>query len=392
MMYTSIIVIASFVGTLALMPKSSRFASKALSGKSSFELGAIASDKPVLNSKLLADVTPAELQDLFKEFNVTNFDFVNKDAELAQWGPSKEFFEMYGFQNNTERYARKTMHVKMDFYSAYKKPILPQYKTFVADVMSMTHVQSIDSRYRYDALHAFGICTQYYTIMKGYALQDEIDVIFNEMMKAVGLDPVRIRDDAKKVLGAVNALKEAGNSEEEILALKDGELGSIFETVRTNRFFKYTDAWGIGLGRIMELVGVEPKVENFERWCTSLRWVFAPRMSQSWEEFSADQMKMQGVEAMQKQLLIREKKRAAARLEKKASEFEDKKKALQELNEAIEERRQVMISEAKELKKKYEPDEYERLMQLSGGSAAAPAPAPVEPVVAPADVTVDAEV
>ena len=38
---------------------------------------------------------------------------------------------------------------------------------------------------------------------------------------------------------------------------------------------------------------------------------------------------------MQKQLLIREKKRAAARLESKAAAFEDKKKALQELNEAI---------------------------------------------------------
>jgi hypothetical protein len=38
--------------------------------------------------------------------------------------------------------------------------------------------QSIDSRYKYDALHAFGICTQYYTIMKGYPLQDEVSFFF----------------------------------------------------------------------------------------------------------------------------------------------------------------------------------------------------------------------
>jgi peptidoglycan hydrolase CwlO-like protein len=65
---------------------------------------------------------------------------------------------------------------------------------------------------------------------------------------------------------------------------------------------------------------------------------------------------------MQKQLMIREKKRSASRLEKKASEFEDKKKALQVLNEDIEERRQQLISDQMELKKKYEPDAYEAIL------------------------------
>jgi len=73
---------------------------------------------------------------------------------------------------------------------------------------------------------------------------------------------------------------------------------------------------------------------------------------------------------MQKQLLIREKKRAAARLESKAAAFEDKKKALQELNEAIEERRQQLIAEQKALKKKYEPDAYEKIL-LSESAASA---------------------
>jgi hypothetical protein len=130
-------------------------------------------EKGVFGSKLMADVSEDDLAELFKEFNISNFN-VNKDPELAKWGPTKEFFEKFGFQNNTERYKRKTMDVKMDFYSAYTRPILPQYKTFIADLMSMTFVQSVDSRYKYDALHAFGICTQYYTIMKGYALQDEV--------------------------------------------------------------------------------------------------------------------------------------------------------------------------------------------------------------------------
>lgn len=133
-----------------------------------------ASPKEVsFGSKLLPDFTEEELVEMFKEFNITNFD-INKDPELSKWAPSKEFFEKFGFQNNTEKYKRKTMDVKIDFYNNYRNPILPQYKTFLADLMSVTFIQTIDSRYEYDALHAFGLCTQYYTIMKGYALQDEV--------------------------------------------------------------------------------------------------------------------------------------------------------------------------------------------------------------------------
>lgn len=179
------------------------------------------------------------------------------------------------------------------------------------------------------------------------------------MMKAVGLDAVKVREDAKRILTIV---KDGSMTEADILNARDGELADIFNNVRSNRFFKYTDAWGVGLGRIIELTGGEPKEESFDRWAKSLRWVFTTRLMSTWNEFTGDQLRMQGVEAMQKQLLIREKKRAAARLEKKASEFEDKKKAILELNQAIEERRQQLIEEQKNLKKKYEPEAYERIL------------------------------
>jgi hypothetical protein len=131
-------------------------------------------DRNLFGSKLMPDPSEEELAEMFREFNITTSFDINKDPDLMKWYPSKEFFEKFGFQNMTERYKRKTMDVKVDFYASYTKPILPQYKTFIADIMAMTFVQTIDSRYKYDALHAFGICTQYYTIMKGYALQDEV--------------------------------------------------------------------------------------------------------------------------------------------------------------------------------------------------------------------------
>lgn len=182
------------------------------------------------------------------------------------------------------------------------------------------------------------------------------------MMKAVGFEPAKVRDDAKRML---TLIKASNSTQAEVLGATEGELADIFNSVRTNRFFKYTDAWGVGLGRLMELIGTEPKLENFEVWCASLRWVFAERIVQTWDEFSGDQLKMQGVEAMQKQLMIREKKRAAERLEKKAADFEGKKAAIAELNRDIEERRQQLIEEQKELKQKYEPEEYDRLVKAA---------------------------
>lgn len=188
------------------------------------------------------------------------------------------------------------------------------------------------------------------------------------MMRAIGFDPFKLRDDAKRILSLV---KDQGLTEESLLNSKEGELAEIFNRVRSNRFFKYTDAWGVGLGRVMELIGIEPKEDSFARFAESLKWVFTPRLMQSWGEFSSDQLRMQGVEAMQKQLMIREKKRAAARLEKKAADFADKKKALLELNQAVEERRRQLIDEQKALKKKYEPEEYERILAEESESAKA---------------------
>ena len=185
------------------------------------------------------------------------------------------------------------------------------------------------------------------------------------MMKAVGFDPVKLRDDAKRMLSMIKSLNA---TDDEVLTLQEGELADIFNGVRSNRFFKYTDAWGVGLGRLIELIGKEPNQESFEKWSASLKWVFPTRISQTWGEFCSDQLKMQGIEAMQKQLMIREKKRAAARLEAKAAGFEDKKLALQQLNYDIEERRQQLIEEQKVLKKKYEPEEYERILAESSSA------------------------
>jgi hypothetical protein len=183
-------------------------------------------------------------------------------------------------------------------------------------------------------------------------------MIFNALMESLDFDAQKIRDDAKRML---TFIKESTMTEEEFIqqsATTEGDMGLIFDSVRSNRFFKYCDAWGIGLGRLLELRNIEPTFEVFERWATSLKFVSGARIMQSWSEFCGDQLRMQGIEAMQKQILIREKKRAAERLEEKAASFESKKKALSELNRMIQAKRERVIAEKMELKQLYDPDQY----------------------------------
>lgn len=62
----------------------------------------------------------------------------------------------------------------MDFYSTYTNPIESHYTAFLSNLMSTTFTQTTHELYAYDALQAFGLCTQYYTIMKEYALSDQV--------------------------------------------------------------------------------------------------------------------------------------------------------------------------------------------------------------------------
>ncbi|RYG69991.1 hypothetical protein EON64_01325 [archaeon] len=145
----------------------------AQSQSSSTQRNAANPDKRTFGSKLFPTLTQEELNAALKEFNITTLDLAD-DPELLKWAPSKEFFERFGFQNITDRSRKTVSDVKMAFYGTYRRPILPQYKTFVADLMHVLFLQRSDARFQYDPLLAFGICTQYYTIMKGYALSEEV--------------------------------------------------------------------------------------------------------------------------------------------------------------------------------------------------------------------------
>jgi hypothetical protein len=131
----------------------------------------------VVDSKLLPPHSEDDFSNLMREHNISNY-HMNDDPEVRQWSPPMDFFEKFGVQNQRDGSTRSLMDVRTEFYSTYKTPILPQYKTFISDLMNVLTMQRMDARFEYDALLAFGICTQYYTIMKSYAFQEEVCSLF----------------------------------------------------------------------------------------------------------------------------------------------------------------------------------------------------------------------
>lgn len=65
-------------------------------------------------------------------------------------------------------------HVKKRFESSYTLAIAPHYRTYVLDLLAFTHVQRQQTHFHYDAIYALGLCTQFYSAMRHYAVPQEV--------------------------------------------------------------------------------------------------------------------------------------------------------------------------------------------------------------------------
>jgi hypothetical protein len=212
-------------------------------------------------------------------------------------------------------------HVKKRFESSYTLAMAPHYRTYVLDLLAFTHVQRQQTHFQYDAIYALGLCTQFYSAMRHYAVPQEvrdrslhlatrhsavvslrcgpcvqIDSIFNAMVIALQLDPQQVRHDAKRLIGLAK-----GRTTPLIDNLPPAELFTVVDTNPGNKEFPLTDAWAVGLGRLIELYGAVPSETIFRRW--NRRGVNNARLMAAWSEFQADSQRLFNLECIQQQLL-----------------------------------------------------------------------------------------
>ncbi|KAL3926559.1 MAG: hypothetical protein SGARI_005567 [Bacillariaceae sp.] len=196
------------------------------------------------------------------------------------------------------------------------------YKTMVTDLVGTTHLILVNARFSRDKVWSLGILTALDLLLKNYPEPGMQDKITSALFKSVGLDEATIRAEAKEMEEWAQ-----GKSKDEIEAAlssadSSNPLGAIAADVKKDEFWMYSRYFGIGLVKIMDIVGIDMDKDEvypvMENWMsTQLGRSHLTACSDS-DLFFKIKEKLDMMETMMKEIEIREKKKMAERLEEKA--------------------------------------------------------------------------
>jgi photosystem II biogenesis protein Psp29 len=149
------------------------------------------------------------------------------------------------------------------FSSAYSKPVLPQYRTLVNDLLQSVHLTTVDARFKFDSLFCLGLWGAYNKLMKAYPGAGEADTIFNAMVSSLDLEPAKVKSDAESLLAWAKSTSKS-DLEAALRGEGSGPLADIAKAAKEDEFYLYSKMWGVGLIQLMDAVGVETSEENLD--------------------------------------------------------------------------------------------------------------------------------
>lgn len=202
------------------------------------------------------------------------------------------------------------------FCEAYPKPILPQYRTLVNDLIQSTHLTTVDARFKYDAIFGHGLHSVFYKLMKAYPGEGEKDKLFKALVSSLDLDPAQLAADSEALASWAKSASEADLA----AALKgegDSQIATVAKGAKQDEFYMYSKMWGIGLIQLMENCGIELSDEKLESLITNFG-LPAGKAKQDLQQYKDILEKSAAAEQLFKEIEIREKKKMADRLEAKA--------------------------------------------------------------------------
>lgn len=131
------------------------------------------------------------------------------------------------------------------------------YKNMVTDIVGTTHLIVVNARFQKDPLWSLGLLTSLDLLLKNYPEPEVGAKIVSALFKSVGLNEAEIRSEAKMIQDWAEGKTKADIEAALSGADTSSPLGKIAASVKAEEFWMYSRYFGIGLLKIMEIVGIE---------------------------------------------------------------------------------------------------------------------------------------
>mmetsp|Transcript_15595 Transcript_15595/g.33693 ORF Transcript_15595/g.33693 Transcript_15595/m.33693 type:complete len:321 (+) Transcript_15595:156-1118(+) len=244
---------------------------------------------------------------------------LDKEVSYQPGKADTEFAKKYGHLAGAQ--VRTVGEAFTQFTDKLGTPVNALYKGMCTDLVGSLHLVMVNARFQRDAVFSLGLVSALDLVLKNYPEAETGARIKSAMLESVGLDEAVVNAEA----AALEAWAQGKTKEDIASALKgegDSQLAAIAKAAKGDQWWMYSRFFGVGLVRIMEIVGVEMDMsvaydvmENWMGKCMEKPYYTACSDS---DLYFKTKGKLDMMETMMKEIEIREKKRMADRLEAKA--------------------------------------------------------------------------
>ena len=178
----------------------------------------------------------------------------NKQISYSPGTANTDFAKKYGHLAGTK--VRTVGEAFTEFSDLLGTPVNALYKGICTDLVGSLHLIKVNARFQKDAVFSLGLVSVLDLVLKNYPEQDTAKRIKSAMIKSAGMDEAQIDAEAATLMAWAQ-----GKTTEDVAAALRGEGGSALSTIalgaRNDEYWMYSRFFGIGLIKMMEIVGVE---------------------------------------------------------------------------------------------------------------------------------------